>query len=97
MENFPNVGFDVFSLFNDRWALVTAGTPERYNTMTIGWGTMGTIWGPAGKGKQIIEVFLRENRGCAPGKRLFYGLLFPGRKAEGPSFAGQQVRLAGAG
>lgn len=23
---------------------------------------MGTIWGPAKKGKQILEVFLRENR-----------------------------------
>ncbi len=62
MENFASANFDVFSLFNDRWALATAGTPENYNTMTIGWGTMGTIWGPARKGKQIIEVFIRENR-----------------------------------
>ncbi len=62
MKNFNTASYDVFSLFNDRWALATAGTPEEYNTMTIGWGTMGTIWGPAKKGKQIIEVFLRENR-----------------------------------
>ena len=30
--------------------------------MTIGWGTMGTIWGPPKKGKQIITVFIRESR-----------------------------------
>lgn len=62
MDSFTGASYDVFSLFNDRWALVTAGGPDAYNTMTIGWGTMGTIWGPAKQGKQIIEVFLRENR-----------------------------------
>ena len=61
-NNFTSAKLDVFSLFNDRWALATAGTPEDFNTMTIGWGTMGTIWGPPKGGKQIIEVFLRENR-----------------------------------
>lgn len=34
-----------FSLFNDRWALLTAGTPDAYNTMTISWGSLGTLWG----------------------------------------------------
>ena len=33
--------------------------------MTIGWGTIGTIWGPPKRGKQILEVFLRENRKTA--------------------------------
>lgn len=61
-ENFKQAKFDVFSLFDDRWGLLTAGTPEKYNTMTIGWGTMGTIWGPPKGGKQIITVFVRENR-----------------------------------
>lgn len=62
MDNFVNAKFDVFSMFNDQWGLATAGTPEDYNTMTIGWGTLGTIWGPPKKGKQIVTVFLRENR-----------------------------------
>lgn len=61
-DNFAQAKFDVFSLFNDRWALLTAGTPAKHNAMTIGWGTMGTIWGPPKKGKQIITVFVRENR-----------------------------------
>lgn len=62
MENFSKAKFDVFSMFDERWALCTAGTPAEYNTMTIGWGTMGTIWGPPNRGKQIITVFLRESR-----------------------------------
>ena len=33
--------------------------PELYNTMAIGWGT---IWGVPKRGRQILEVFLRENR-----------------------------------
>ena len=61
-ENFTTARYDVFSLFNDRWALCTAGGPDHYNTMTIGWGTMGTIWGPPKGGKQIVTVFLRESR-----------------------------------
>lgn len=62
MENFATAKYDVFSMFNDQWGLATAGTPDEYNTMTIGWGTMGTIWGPPKRGKQIITIFLRENR-----------------------------------
>lgn len=33
-----------FSVFAKDWALVTAGTPDNYNTMTIGWGGLGTLW-----------------------------------------------------
>ena len=61
-ENFAQAKFDAFSMFNDRWALLTAATPEKHNAMTIGWGTLGTIWGPPKKGKQIVTVFVRENR-----------------------------------
>lgn len=38
MENFKTTKYDVFSIFDDRWGLCTAGTPREYNTMTIGWG-----------------------------------------------------------
>lgn len=62
MENFAKAKYDVFSMFNEQWALCTAGGPNEYNTMTIGWGTMGTIWGPPNRGKQIMTVFLRESR-----------------------------------
>ena len=56
--DFTDKSYEVFRLFNDRWALVTAGTMENYNTMTIGWGSMGTIWGPPHKGKQVLTVYV---------------------------------------
>ena len=38
-------------------ALLTAGTADRCNTMTIGWGTLGVEWG-----KPIFIAFVREGR-----------------------------------
>ena len=61
-EDFIAERYDVFRMFNERWGLVTAGTPEDFNTMTIGWGSLGTIWGPPMKGKAIVTVYLRESR-----------------------------------
>ena len=60
--DFTEQSYEVFRLFNDRWALVTAGNPENYNTMTIGWGSMGTIWGPPHKGKQVVTVYVSPAR-----------------------------------
>lgn len=31
-------------LFGKDWALVTAGTPDNFNTMTISWGMIGNLW-----------------------------------------------------
>ncbi len=62
VTDLTNESFDVFRMFDRQWALAAAGTAADCNTMTIGWGTLGTIWGPPAKGKQIVTVFLRENR-----------------------------------
>lgn len=35
---------DILKLFDEKWALVTAGGMDDFNTMTISWGGMGTIW-----------------------------------------------------
>lgn len=48
--------------FTDRisgdWALVTAGTQEGgWNTMTIGWGSAGTLWG-----RPIVTVYVHPRR-----------------------------------
>ena len=48
---------DVFSYFNRKWALLTAGTKERYNAMTISWGGMGTLWG-----KPVVTVYVKPIR-----------------------------------
>ncbi|MBE7004636.1 MAG: hypothetical protein E7425_10225 [Ruminococcaceae bacterium] len=48
---------DPFERFDRDWALVTAGTEEHFNSMTISWGSMGTIWN-----KPIITVYIRPDR-----------------------------------
>ena len=35
---------DIFSLFDKKWALLTAGSKESFNSMTVSWGSLGTLW-----------------------------------------------------
>lgn len=39
------------------WALLTIGNEEKFNTMTISWGGLGTLWH-----KPVVTVYLRPNR-----------------------------------
>ncbi len=39
------------------WALLTCGKNENFNTMTISWGGLGTLWH-----KPIVTVYIRPNR-----------------------------------
>lgn len=48
---------DIFSQFNKKWALLTAGNGDSFNTMTISWGGMGTIWN-----KPVVTVYIRSSR-----------------------------------
>ncbi|MDY3052107.1 MAG: hypothetical protein SOR89_02845 [Ndongobacter sp.] len=60
--DFREKRYDVFHMFDKQWALLTAGRPEKYNTMTISWGSLGTLWGPAGQGKPIATVYVKPAR-----------------------------------
>ena len=48
---------DVFDLFDKQWALLTAGNKDSFNTMTVSWGALGTIWG-----KPAATVYVRFSR-----------------------------------
>ena len=48
---------DAYDEFENKWALVTAGTLADHNSMTIGWGGVGCIWG-----KHAATVYIRPNR-----------------------------------
>ena len=48
---------NIFKKFNKDWALLTAGDKNKYNTMTISWGTFGTLWH-----KEVVIVFVRKSR-----------------------------------
>ena len=46
-----------FTMLNDEWALVSAGTAEKNNTMTVSWGAVGIMWN-----KPVALIFLRPQR-----------------------------------
>ncbi len=46
-----------FELFDRQWALLTAGTEGHYNTMTVSWGGLGTLWG-----KPVATVYVKPVR-----------------------------------
>ncbi len=48
---------DVFSVFDRKWALLTAGDKDSFNTMTISWGGLGTLWG-----RPVASVYVRQSR-----------------------------------
>ena len=48
------VNVSAFEVFDNDWALVTGGTKDRYNTMTISWGGLGTLWG-----KPVATVYVK--------------------------------------
>lgn len=54
MEKF-NVS--AFEIYDRTWALVSAGNMEDYNTMTISWGGLGTIWN-----KPVATIYIRPSR-----------------------------------
>ena len=35
---------NIFEQFDKKWALLSAGTKDDHNAMTISWGSMGTLW-----------------------------------------------------
>ena len=52
-----NYSLDIFAQFDKKWALVTAGNEDSFNTMTISWGGMRTIWN-----KPVATVYVRTSR-----------------------------------
>lgn len=48
---------DVFKLIGEEWMLVTAGTNDKFNTMTASWGGFGWLWN-----KPVAFIFIRPER-----------------------------------
>lgn len=44
-------------MISNDWALLSAGTKENFNTMTVSWGGIGELWG-----KDVCFVFVRPQR-----------------------------------
>lgn len=64
-----------FELYGKYWPLITAGTPDDFNTMMIGWGTLGALWQ-----KPVATVYVRNSRytyGFMERNGLFVISVFP--------------------
>lgn len=48
---------EVFSQLDKKWALLSAGSLEHYNAMTIAWGGFGTLWS-----KPVATVYVKPIR-----------------------------------
>ncbi len=46
-----------FKRIGSEWTLITAGTPEKFNTMTASWGGVGVLWN-----KNVVFTFIRDSR-----------------------------------
>ncbi len=62
MSGFEEQAYPVFELFSRQWALVTAGTAERFNSCTVAWGSMGTLWTRPGSTGAVMTVYLHPAR-----------------------------------
>ncbi|MBQ8782314.1 MAG: flavin reductase [Clostridia bacterium] len=48
---------NAIKLISEDWALLTAGSADGWNTMTVSWGGIGELWG-----KDVAFVFVRPQR-----------------------------------
>ena len=48
---------DIFAQYAQKWALLSAGDKDKFNTMTISWGGLGTLWN-----KPVASVYVRTSR-----------------------------------
>ena len=48
---------NIFDEFGSGLVLVTAKNNDKYNTMTIAWGSLGTVWS-----RPICNVYVKKNR-----------------------------------
>ena len=58
-ENFAEQQYDVFQKFCKQMAVVSAGGIGDFNSMTIGWGAMGNLWGHPGS---AITIYVSPDR-----------------------------------
>ena len=51
------VSDNFFERIGSQWTLITAGTKDKFNTMTASWGGTGVLWN-----KNVVFTFIRDSR-----------------------------------
>ena len=59
--DYSELNFNPMTMVAKKWMLVTAGTMDEYNTMTVSWGHLGSLWGHGG-GRPTVVVYIRPQR-----------------------------------
>ena len=62
MNALETQSYPIFNMFQNRWGLVTAGTPERFNGCTVCWGSMGSIWVGVGRNGATVTIYIHPTR-----------------------------------
>lgn len=52
-----SLNLDAYEVFHRSWALLTAGTMDAHNAMTISWGGLGCLWN-----QSVATVYVRHSR-----------------------------------
>ncbi len=52
-----SLGDNPFKMIGKDWLLITAGTEDKYNTMTASWGQIGVLWH-----KNVATIYIRPQR-----------------------------------
>lgn len=55
--NFKDFNLAPLYTLDKEWALFTVGDKHKFNTMTVSWGGLGTLWH-----KPVVTVYIRPNR-----------------------------------
>ena len=55
--NIAEKTFNPFDLIGQKWMLISAGTEDKWNTMTASWGAVGVMWG-----KPSATCYIRKSR-----------------------------------
>ena len=55
--NIKDLTLNPFERIGKDWCLISAGTPESFNTMTASWGGLGVLWN-----KNVATCYIRPQR-----------------------------------
>ena len=91
--NYEEKDYKVFELFQKQWALVTAGNMKKFNSCTVSWGSMGTIWTRPGRTGSAVTVYLyptRYTRELLMENETFTVRFFPAKYKKALAFLGSR-------
>ena len=88
--NIAEKSFNPFDLIGQKWMLISAGTEDKWNTMTASWGAVGVMWG-----KPSATCYIRKqplHQGVCRRRRVFHPDRAQGRQPSGTEHPRLQVR-----